>query len=313
MAPSSPHRRTVLHGLAGIAVAASTGAHAAVKRPAFVALGDWGREGGEHQSHVAAAMALAAAEIGSRCVLSVGDNFYPAGVQSVTDPHWKVSFEDVYAAASLQTPWYVALGNHDYRGHPGAQLAYSRINARWRMPGRYYLVPGAEIGAPDLDIFVIDTTPLLGGHHEDVARLIRGRVWVPDGDPQVAWLGTALEQSKARWKVVVGHHPIHSGGHHGGEAALAASIEPLMQAHGVQVYICGHDHVLQHVQVGGIDHICSGAGSSAGQVVDIPGTRFRHDEPGFAMFTVGADSLDLEFRDFNGKSLYQAAIPSVRG
>ena len=73
--------------------------------PSFLAVGDWGRRGDRDQSRVAEAMAKAATEIGSRFVISAGDNFYPAGVQSAFDTHWKASFEDVYAAASLQTPW----------------------------------------------------------------------------------------------------------------------------------------------------------------------------------------------------------------
>ena len=263
------------------------------------------------QKDVAVAMARAAAEIGSRFVVSVGDNFYPAGVKSVLDPQWNTSFEDVYSAASLQTPWYVALGNHDYRGQPAAQVAYSRSNARWRMPSRYYAISGAEVGAPELDIFVTDTTPLLGEQHEAVARLARGRVRMPEAGRQIAWLRAALERSRADWKIVIGHHPIYSGGRHGGSDILAMQLEPLLKAHNVQAYIAGHDHTLQHIRVDATHHICTGAGASAGGVEAVEGTLFRHDEPGFAMFTLDGEALNLEFRDFNGRSLYRAAIPKM--
>jgi acid phosphatase len=258
-------------------------------------------------------MAQAAAEIRSRFVVSVGDNFYPAGVQSADDPQWKRSFEDVYTAPSLQTPWYAALGNHDYRGHPGAQVDYGRRTTRWRMPDRSYLVSGAEIGIPKVDLFVLDTTPMVGDYDEAFMRLVRGRVSIPEPARQFAWLKGALQRSQADWKIVVGHHPIHSGGHHGGSPELAARLEPLFQAYGVQAYLCGHDHALQHIQVGGTAHICTGAGASAGPAVDVPGTRFRVSRPGFAMFALESEALRLEFRDFNGRSLYRAAIPPATG
>ncbi|MBU1374882.1 MAG: metallophosphoesterase [Alphaproteobacteria bacterium] len=311
-------RRLVLQGLAGAAAAASAPAWAdepapAFVAPAFVALGDWGRDGDRNQSDVARAMAQAAAEVRSRFVVSVGDNFYPAGVQSPDDPQWKTSFEDVYAAPSLQTPWYVALGNHDYRGRPGAQLAYARRDNRWRMPERSYVVAASESGVANLDIFVLDTTPMVGDYDEALMRLVRGRVSVPNPGRQYAWLQRALQRSRAAWKVVVGHHPIYSGGRHGGSPELAARLEPLFQAHGVQAYLCGHDHSLQHIQVGGTAHVCTGAGASAGPAEDVAGTRFRASLPGFAVFAVAEQALRLEFRDFNGRSLYRTAIPKAGG
>jgi len=306
-------RRLVLQGLAGAAAAASSPALAAEPAPSFLALGDWGRGGDRRQTAVARAMAQAAAEVRSRFVISVGDNFYPAGVRSADDPQWKTSFEDVYAAPSLQTPWYAALGNHDYRGRPSAQIAYGRRDNRWQMPSRSYAVSGADLGIPNLDLFVLDTTPMVGDYDEALMRLARGRVRVPKAGGQLAWLKRALQHSHADWKVVVGHHPIYSGGRHGGSPELAARLEPLFQAYGIQAYLCGHDHALQHIQVGGTAHVCTGAGASAGPVDNVPGTRFRYSQPGFAMFALEDRALRLEFRDLNGRSLYRAAISGARG
>jgi acid phosphatase len=254
-------------------------------------------------------MGLAAAETGSRFVLSAGDNFYPMGVQTPEDADWKDSFEDVYTAPALQTPWFAALGNHDYRGRPGAQIAYGRSNPRWRMPQRYYKASGAEFGLPQLDIFVLDTTPIDGGEAEALVRLSRGRVSLPDPQAQIAWFKAALAASRADWKVVVGHHPIRSGGHHGGSAVLGAEIEPLLAAHNVQAYICGHDHALQHIRAGGTNHICTGAGSSSGHVAKVEGTLFgASHQTGFTLFALDDAGLRLEFRDGAGRRLYQTHI-----
>lgn len=300
-------RRALLQGAAALWAAAVLPARADAVAPAFLAVGDWGRRGDRDQTRVAEAMARAAAEVGSRFVISAGDNFYPAGVQSAFDPHWKASFEDVYAATSLQTPWYAALGNHDYRGRPSAQLDYARSSSRWRMPQRHYRV-GAVSGVADLDLFVLDTTPITGDYGETVTRLSRGRFHMPDPDPQLAWFEAELARSRARWKVVVGHHPIHSGGRHGGSPELVARVEPLLARHGVQLYICGHDHALQHVQAGRTHHVCTGAGSSAGEVERVGGTLYARAEPGFAVFRVGAEAIGLEFRSADGTMLYEAAL-----
>jgi len=299
-------RRTVLQGMAAAALAAAAPARAQAAALAFLAVGDWGREGGRSQSAVAQAMAQAARETGSQFVLSVGDNFYPGGVTSSRDPQWRTSFEDVYADASLQTPWYAALGNHDYRGEPEAQLDYGRLAGRWRMPDRHYVVEAAS--SADLEIFVLDTTPLVADYGEALLRLCHGHATTPNPEQQLRWFKSQLASSRASWKVVVGHHPIHSGGRHGGEPALAQNIEPLLQAHGVQAYVCGHDHALQHIQVGGTHHICSGAGSSAGAAMEIAGSRFCAATPGFALFRLGGSGLELEFRDAQGRTLHQASL-----
>lgn len=307
---STFNRRTVLQGGAAFWLAASLPAVALAesRQPlSFLALGDWGRQGGRDQTAVAAAMATAADEVGSRFVLSVGDNFYPAGVQSVNDPHWKESFEDVYAAASLQTPWYVALGNHDYRGKPKAQIAYSARSERWNMPHRYFRVQSAALPA-DVDVFVLDTTPLAEDLGEAVMRLSWGHVSLPNPGRQLAWLDSQLAQSRATWKVVVGHHPIRSGGKHGGSPALAQRLEPILERHGVQAYLCGHDHALQHIQVDGTHHICTGAGSSAGEVTPVAGTRFAAAQPGFAVFTLEAGAMRMAFRGADGATLYETSL-----
>ena len=82
-------------------------------------------------------MGIACGQANAAFVISVGDNFYENGVASLQDPHWQQSFEHVYAAKSLQVPWYVVLGNHDYRGNVDAQLDYGKTHPRWNMPARY--------------------------------------------------------------------------------------------------------------------------------------------------------------------------------
>ena len=275
----------------------------------LLVVGDWGRDGTNHQREVAAQMDKAAAALGSRCVVSVGDNFYEDGVQSASDPQWHSSFEAIYSGRSLQIPWYVALGNHDYRGVPQAQIDYTRRSTRWRMPDRYYKVAGSEIGAPHLDLFVIDTSPLVHQYRDNVHSAIAANVASQDVSAQLRWLDEQLGKSTAPWKLVVGHHTIYSGGSgHGDTPETKDLILPLLKKHGVQAYINGHDHDLQHIRRGAVDYICCGAGSEVRPVKAIEGTLFCAARSGFAAVRSEPDVLTVEFRDFTGASLYRAAI-----
>src|SRR5688572_27524140 len=64
----------------------------------FILMGDWGRNGDDHQKHVADQMGKVAAQASVDFIISAGDNFYPEGVASEFDPLWKYSFEDIYTA-----------------------------------------------------------------------------------------------------------------------------------------------------------------------------------------------------------------------
>src|SRR5690606_11105885 len=104
----------------------------------FIVLGDFGRVGDYYQKDVAREMVHATIALDAEFIISVGDNFYPIGIQSTQDYQWTSSFESTYKDPGVYTDWYVALGNHDYRGNVQAQIDYSNISRRWNMPDRYY-------------------------------------------------------------------------------------------------------------------------------------------------------------------------------
>ena len=306
-------RRALVLGAPALAVAGRSAARPAERPLTMLAVGDWGRDGTSHQRDVAVRMGHAAAANRSRMIISVGDNFYEDGVQSATDPQWRTSFEDIYTDPALQVPWQVVLGNHDYRGVPQAQLEYARTSSRWRLPRRYYKVSGAAYGAPHADLFFIDTSPLVHKYRSRVEGVIAANVASQDPALQLRWLAGALGASRAAWKIVVGHHTVYSGGSgHGNTPELVAQLAPLLERHGVQVYINGHDHDLQHLRVGRVDYICTGAGSEVRPTSTITGTRFALAQSGFAALSLDRDALALSFIDFTGATVYAEAIPRAR-
>ncbi len=169
----------------------------------FLLLGDWGRNGEPDQTAVATQMGIAAGNLNARFVISVGDNFYEDGVASATDPQWQSSFEQVYAAPSLQVPWHVALGNHDYHGNCDAQIEYAGTSKRWNMPARYFARTETIDAANAVDFFFLDTTPM--STLDPGEMKYHGNLKSQDLPRQVAWFESALKASTAPWKIAIGH------------------------------------------------------------------------------------------------------------
>lgn len=303
-------RRTILRTGAAAAAALAVGRprplRAAQNELVFQSLGDWGW-GNEAQRRVAAAMARVAEAEGCDFIVSVGDNFYPEGVAGIDDPKWRTHFEDIYTAPALQVPWHVAIGNHDYDGDVDSQIEYTGHNWRWRMPSHYFKVSEMLADGTAVDFFFTDTHPIRRAYRNWV-RL----VYFPPGE-QIEWLERELAASRADWKIVVGHHPVYSGGRHGNTDGLIEQFVPLFKRHGVQAYLNGHNHNLEHIVADGIHYLTSGAAAQPKQVTTIPGSRFAFTGLGFMNARLSRDFLVIEFFDAEAKPLHRATIPRTAG
>jgi tartrate-resistant acid phosphatase type 5 len=277
----------------------------------FLVIGDWGRDGAGYQTSVATQMAKQAAKVHAAFVISVGDNFYEEGVQKPTDNQFKTSFEDIYKAPSLQIPWYVAIGNHDYHGNVDAEIDYSKVDPRWHMPARYFTVHQTIDDTTSLDLFFLDTSPFVTQYRTEDAY--KSHVAGIDTKAQVRWLDSALAASTAQWKMVIGHHPVYSASpKHGNTPELIAAIKPLLEKYHAQVYLCGHDHNLQHSHVGHVDYYVSGGGSEARPAGHAPYTKFSATSPGFLAVELGPMWLHAQFINQRGTVLDSSAVPLVR-
>jgi acid phosphatase len=273
----------------------------------FIVFGDWGRNGEQDQSEVAAQMALAAKATSSRFIISVGDNFYEDGVTSASDSQWQTSFENVYRDPALQIPWQVILGNHDYHGNCDAQLEYARAHPRWNMPARYFVQTHHVDDTTAADFFYLDTTPMLKNYWRD--RKTSAEVATQDVKKQLDWLKTSLAESKAQSKIVIGHHPIYSGGEHGDSAELIADVLPLLHQNKVQVWFNGHDHDLQHLVAGEVNLFCSGAGSQVRPTKETVHTKFAESRSGFTAVSLQPNEMRLRMTDNHGQLLYSTTVP----
>lgn len=270
----------------------------------FIAVGDWGRNGEYDQVEVAKQMGDWAKNNPNNFVVSVGDNFYPRGVVSETDPLWHYSFESIYTAHSLQCDWYPVLGNHDYGADPEAQVRYSKVSRRWQMPALYYAKEFSLGRTGDkVLMLMIDTDPML---HESRKEQVA---------TQMIWLNQQLQNASkdVKWKIVVGHHPYYTVGpriKNYDTLTVRAKLAPVLEAHKVDVYLSGHDHSLQHLKPEGFTHqFISGAGSELTEVsTGIPYSRFQASDHGFLTFAINSTKLNVKAINAAGRVLYETEL-----
>ena len=280
----------------------------------FLVMGDWGRNGADHQKQVAAEMGRTAATMSANFIIATGDNFYPSGVISAQDPLFKYSYEDIYTAFPLQWDWYLVLGNHDYKSNPDAQVEYSKISRRWKMPARYYSKTFPINGDTTQQVLLvfIDTNPLIPEFYSNSEY--GPNVKTQDSSAQKKWLQKVLSNpsKNIRWKIVVGHHPMFTGGSRTegyDTKAIRRSLKPLFDKYGVDAYLSGHEHSLQHlVTAGKTQHFISGAASERTPVRLIPEGRMAASEYGFMIFSARRNELLVQTVNDAGKVIYRTSI-----
>ncbi len=287
------------------------GLQATDKSLGFCVIGDWGRHGEFYQKAVAEQLGNASVGVNASFIISTGDNIYPNGVASEFDPSWQTAFENVYTAQATHVPWYVVLGNHDYRTNPDAEVAYTKISARWKMPARYFNIKKTIAGdtAKKVEFFFIDTSPYQTAYYkeDDYAA----KVVTADTAAQKLWLQNALKASTATWKFVVGHHPLYSvGGRKGKTQDMENGFKAIFEQYKVDAYLCGHEHHLEYDAPADVHfaEFISGSGSEATAVTSAPYAKFALQEFGFLAVNITATKALFQFVSWQGKVVYTTEI-----
>lgn len=251
----------------------------------FLAVADTG-SGDANQRAVGQQMAVVHQRRPVDLVLLGGDNIYPSGDLALVENTFRRPYAELLRAG---VPFHAVLGNHDIRTANGApQLAYGPFG----MKGRFY-----NLRRGPVEFFMLDTN---------------GNA---DWQRQITWLRTVLAQSRAPWKVVMGHHPIYSSGFYGNDPQLAAKLSSLMRRHGVQLYINGHDHNYERSKpINGITYlVVGGGGASLRPVIATDQTARAASVFSFAELTASPRELKLSAWDKNGQPIDQAVIARREG
>lgn len=287
------HRRHLLRLISAALLAASLSPALAQAPPSaktkdtlrFLAVADTG-SGDANQGAVGRQMAAVHQLRPVDLVVLGGDNIYPSGDLAMVES----TFRRPYAALlRAGVPFHAVLGNHDIRtanGNP--QVSYGPFG----MKGRFYTLQRGPV-----DFFMLDTN---------------GNA---DWQRQISWLRAALAQSRAPWKVVVGHHPIYSSGFYGNDPELAAKLTGLMRRHGVQLYINGHEHNYERSKpIDGITYlVVGGGGASLRPVIATEQSARAASVFSFAEIEASPKELKLWAWDKDGRRIDQAVIAKRGG
>ena len=235
-------------------------------------------------------------------------------VISPQDPSFKYSFEDIYTDFSLQWDWYVVSCNHDYKSNPDAQVTYTKNSRRWKMPARYFTKKFPINGDLNNQVLIafIDTNPLIPEFYKNVeyGPNVKGQ----DTTAQKRWLVKTLDDKdpSVKWKIVVGHHPMYTGGSRTDgydTKAIRNSLKPILDRYGVDVYLTGHEHNMQYLKPEGkTHHFISGAASEKTPVKLIPEAQMVASEYGFMLFSVTNNQLRVQVLNDEGYIIYSTLI-----
>ena len=255
----------------------------------ILVFGDSGT-GDEIQMKVAQAMQDFCTKQGCHLGLMLGDNIHPAGVSSINDPQFLEKFEKPYSGLGI--PIFAILGEHDW-GRKGnmsnwqAQIDYTKKSKIWRMPSDVYSV---IVG--DIKIIALNTNSF------PVSKIQKG------------WLRKELEESKARWNLVMGHKPIYSYGYHGDTDFLVEDVLPLL-CEKADLYLAAHEHKQQVLKADcGLPLLVSGsAGKLRPEEETGPRALFNLPEPGFAYLWIKKNEMIVQVLSAEGKIRYQLIIP----
>ena len=253
--------------LFALAVASPAAVHGAPIAFAPVAvIGDFGSGSTDEQ-----AVADLVARSGAIAVVTTGDNVYD-------DSGYAHLVGDYYGRWVAGQDLLPATGNHDY------DEGIADFD-------RYFTYLGGKhvyaFGRGGMRFFVLDSTAMLASPTAATR--------------QAGWLKRSLAASKARWKVVVLHHPPFS-------SSTVHGSTPEFQwpfgKWGADLVLSGHDHDYERIVRSGTTYVVDGSGGKDLYPFADPvrGSITRYDAGHGALFlTATATALTGEFRAVDGR------------
>ncbi len=282
--------------------------------------------------------------------MMTGDNIYPDGAAGDDGDAamFQSRFVEPYGPLSALGEGfriYVGLGNHDwYTSRKGAlaQVSFHETTRPFYMDGLFYRATPAGMDG-EVELFIVDTEMLLAPERlPDFDEGPNGEM-IPNGKTkrggeeaaipttnaerrQVAWLTDALKSSNAKWKIVLGHHPLwqsRADSKYRQSIRLREMLMPALCAH-ADAYVAGHQHTLElhsdsctgeaaDSSTKPLAHIVSGAGAKQ-RALDLPFQAWQQtqypqlnqiwadgDQWGFAYLSIEQDVLEVRMMSVDAK------------
>ncbi|KAJ9525086.1 hypothetical protein QJQ45_017357, partial [Haematococcus lacustris] len=226
------------------------------------------------------------------------------------------NFTTCPAGCCYSPAWQTNMSNRDWR--------WNARQGAWRQ----------GFGNGLLDIVFVDTSPFVTKYHSVPWANIAGMshclghsqhcslshsqhynscgINSQDWESQAALVQALLRNSTAKWKLVVGHHPIRSYGEHcngdgSGDCLDMQWLRPVMKRYKAAAYFCGHEHDLQLIKSKDsatppdpVYYVVSGAGSDirTGEFANVEPltlqeTSFFADQGGFVAVVIKGNTMAL--------------------
>jgi hypothetical protein len=219
--------------------------------------------------------------------ITLGDNYQDDGAHSPTDPRWDEYWGGLYPRLGI--PFYASLGNHDwgFPDGPAAEILYSQKSVAWRLPAPYYTFTAGSV-----QFFAVNTVLM--------------------SEAQLLWLREELAKSTAKWKVVYGHYQVYSA-LRGDNDELIKRLLPILEENHVNLYLCGHEHLFQHLKrEGGVHFFVNAAAGGGARSVEqqaYDGLLFvAENQQGFTVLEADGSSLRVRFIGEDGGQLYDYTL-----
>ena len=113
------------------------------------------------------------------------------------------------------------------------------------------------------------------------------------------------------WLLVAGHYPIFSQGSHGDILELKRYLLPLLLKYKVHAYVCGHDHISEHLQYGSLHAFVAGAGAMTDQLKESSNATLLWSGTGYSAFAAviaSATELNVSFIDSSSRIRYSYVL-----
>jgi hypothetical protein len=263
-------------GRAGFRTAPPDGSETLVR---FAAFGDSGT-GGEYQRAVLDQMFTVPFDF----VLHMGDMAYSSGTLGQLEDQ----YFDVYPALIKSFSVFPIAGNHEHGSAGAAPFRQVFVLPENGAPAGVELYYSFDWG--NVHFVALDT------------ELTNAA--------QAAWLDADLAATDKPWKIVFGHKPPYSSGEHGNYGAFRTQFGPIIQKHGVQLVLNGHDHDYERTMpVDGTIYVVTGGGGRHLRPVGSSSfTAFSEDVHHFVSVEVHSNELLLHAIDGAGTEFDSARI-----
>ena len=205
------------------------------------------------------------------------------GVQSLNDPELQESFLTPFKPfLETEIPFYLTVGNHDYKGDPAVYLEVAKDYPSIYHPKNFYT---KQFGK--LCFFALDTT------------IFDKLYYFYKRGGQIRWLEEEVERLKDQcdFSIAVAHHPLFSSGDRDrANPQLAIFLENYVFGT-FDIYITGHNHVLadegDHKKT--LQLISATGALPGGSPLETDKGKFNIETPGYLKMTIDDNTARYEF------------------